>query len=237
MINLIHFIVCMFRFTKTPIKVKRLKEMNIKERMEKQVEKLIEITIKSYQECADHYPKHMKIVEKLCSIFMDIVLFNKHDLMKFYEYLDGFSNFIAKKYFPDEINKLWRRPIVLEKEVINYFHWEKDNLWNNEKKTIFDESIKGFLEIHGLKPETYLNEEYYNAEQTARVLGISIEELNKFTEEHQEELKGNILKLKKRKNGYSIVFDGEDLELNIEEGIQEIKKEKEIKRSNLKYWF
>jgi len=210
--------------------------MNIKERMMKQAEKLIDISIKAHQECADYYPKHMKTISKLVSIFMDLVMFDKYDLTRFHDYLEEFSNYIAKKYFSDEVNKLWRKPLILEKEVMKYFFWEKDNLWNNERKTMFNESMGGFLKAHDLTPEKHLGQEYYTTEQVARLFDISIEELNKFTEEHQYELKGHILKLKKRKDGYSIVFNGEDLELSTVDGIQEVKKEKTKKTSQLKTW-
>lgn len=74
---------------------------------------------KAMEECLKHYPRHQKTVEILWMNYLDLLYINTEgDYVKFMHYLCEFSDFIAKKYFPDEINEDWRRPIMLE-DLIN----------------------------------------------------------------------------------------------------------------------
>jgi len=80
---------------------------------------------KAMEECLQKYPRHQKTVEILWRNYLNLLYIDTEgDIMKFMHYLYEFSDFIAKKYFPDEINEDWRRPILLE-DLINCAMWER----------------------------------------------------------------------------------------------------------------
>lgn len=176
-----------------------------KEKIEKM---LLEIGNKSFQECEKYYPKYLKKVKILYGIFLDIMAGHyKYDLSKFHNYLEEFSNYIAKKYFPDEINELWRRPLVLEKEIMIHIFWRTKNIWNKQQQNDFDDHL---IETFGLPVCNFFGENYWSEEQVSQAYGISIKELRKIAEILKEEL-GNILKTQVRGNKRFIVLD--DLKL------------------------
>ena len=175
---------------------------------EKIVKMLLEIGNKAFQECREHYPKHLKKVKVLYGIFLDIMVRHyKYDFDKYRDYLEEFSNYIAKKYFPDEINDLWRKPIALEKEIMKHLFWRINNIWSKQQKAEFDNQ---YIEAIGLPAGNLFGENYWTEEQVSQAYGVPIEELRKIAETHKEEI-GNILKTQVRGNKRFIVLD--DLKL------------------------
>jgi len=175
---------------------------------EKIVKMLLEIGNKAFQECRKHYPKHLKKVKVLYDIFLDIMVrHHKYDFDKFHDYLEEFSNYIAKKYFPDEINDLYRRPIALEKEITKHLFWRINNIWSKQQKAEFDSQ---YIEAIGLPAGKFFGENYWTEQQISQAYGVPIEELRKIAETHKEEL-GNILKTQVKGNKRFIVLD--DLKL------------------------
>ncbi len=94
----------------------------------KEYEKARGFLSKAMLECLRDYPKHQKTVIALWKHYIYLLYENterrKGDYMKFIHYLYEFSDFIAKKYYPDEFDEDWRRPILLE-DLINCAMWER----------------------------------------------------------------------------------------------------------------
>jgi len=174
------------------------------------LKKFFEIRDNAYRECMEYYPKHIKTIRVLYNIFLDLMAgHRKYDRKKFHDYLWNFSDYIAKKYFPDDINERWRRPMVLEQEIYEHVFWKYKNIWNERQRAKFDEQ---FIEMAGL-PSKVFGEDFWSEEQVSRAYGISVEELRKITERHKGKFKGHILNIRKRRKGYTTILDAEDLEL------------------------
>lgn len=72
------------------------------------------------EECEREYPKHRKIVLGLWNGFLDVFVFRIVDHNKYLEYLRAFSDYIEKKYFPEDINPDWRHPTKIEELVMDF---------------------------------------------------------------------------------------------------------------------
>lgn len=84
-----------------------------------ELDQIVKCGKKAFNECIEFYPKHLNIVGNLWKNYIDIfyLMDSSKNLKRFHDYLWNFSNFIAKKYFPDEINEDWRRPCMLELSI------------------------------------------------------------------------------------------------------------------------
>ena len=175
------------------------------------LKKFFEIRDESYQECKEYYPKHIKTIRILYNIFLDLMAGRrKYDRKRFHNYLWSFSDYIAEKYFPDEIDEKWRKPMVLEQKIYEHVFWKYDNIWSERQKAEFD---KQFIEMAGLPAGKFFGEDYWSEEQLLQAYDLSIEDLDKIAEKYENGiLKGHILNVRKRKDGYSIILDDNDLE-------------------------
>ncbi len=83
----------------------------------------LEVIKRSFDECAQYYPKYLDRVFFLAMEYLKCMVNptkeNSIIHKRIFHYLYEFSNYIAKKYFPNEINEDWRRPIALEHGINN----------------------------------------------------------------------------------------------------------------------
>lgn len=180
-------------------------------RKTEEYKRLLNIIFKAIEECNKYYPKdrYRKRIWFLYNIFFRMnYLEENYDEDKYMDYIENFSNYIAKKYFPDEISGKWRRPIALEIEIWKYYFW----VLKNHKVDIFK-----FLNPTKIQSEIHFGEKWCTTEQLSQFIGISVEELEEFAKKHEKGiLKGYVLKVKKNKDKTSFILDGEDLKLNKE---------------------
>lgn len=112
-------------------------------------DKAMKFIDKAMKECMEYYPKHKKTVKTLWKHYINLLYVNpRGDYEKFMHYLYEFSDFIAKKYFPDEFNEDWRRPILLE-DLINCAMWECMEIQLKEDSKFKNEIIE-FLQTDPL---------------------------------------------------------------------------------------
>jgi len=151
-------------------------------------------------ECTGFYPKHHKTVMSLWKNYMDILFSmgldkTKKDYIKFLHYLHEFSDFIAKKYFPEEINEDWRRPIELESLINNAMFERFDNAIKEDPK-FKEEIIKGLQTDPKIKdnPLTHLIEGLIAGSGV-----VSTEELSEITNVSHDSMLKQVEKLINKK--------------------------------------